>query len=78
MLALLFMTKLSAFLEADGGRLRCAEIRIEETPTNTVVFTGDPADFLPEPAEAYNRPPWWRRPDMTINDLDLGPPVPVS
>lgn len=69
MLALLFMTKLGAFLDADGGRLRCAEIRIEETPTNTVAFAGDPANFLPERAETCNRPPWWRRPDMMINDL---------
>ena len=70
MLALCFMTKLDAFLEHDGLRLRCAEVRIEETPTNTVAFAGNPTDFLPARAEAASRPPWWRRPDMSINDLD--------
>ena len=60
------MAKLGAFLAADGGVLRCTEIGIEETPTNSVTFDGDPADFLP----AGCRPdPWWRRPDMSINDL---------
>jgi 6-pyruvoyltetrahydropterin/6-carboxytetrahydropterin synthase len=34
------MSKLNAFLTADGGRLSCVEIRIEETPTNAVVFSG--------------------------------------
>jgi len=62
MLAACFMAKISAFLAADGGRLVCAEVSIEETPTNTVTFTGDPAAFLP--AEG-----WWNRADRTINDL---------
>lgn len=69
MLAACFMAKLGAFLEEDGGRLRCIEVRIEETPTNAVTFAGDPADFLPSPAPG-NRLPWWRRPDMGISDLD--------
>jgi 6-pyruvoyltetrahydropterin/6-carboxytetrahydropterin synthase len=65
-LACCMMAKLNAFLAADGGRLACAEIRIEETPTNAVTFDGDPAAFLPRAA----RPdPWWRRADMSINDL---------
>jgi 6-pyruvoyltetrahydropterin/6-carboxytetrahydropterin synthase len=65
-LACCMMAKLSAFLAADGGRLVCAEIRIEETPTNTVTFGGDPADFLPETRPAVA---WWNRADMTINDI---------
>jgi 6-pyruvoyltetrahydropterin/6-carboxytetrahydropterin synthase len=68
LLAACFMAKLNAFLADDGGRLRCAEVTIEETPTNTVVFAGDPADALPE-RTGRNRTPWWRRPDMSINDL---------
>jgi 6-pyruvoyltetrahydropterin/6-carboxytetrahydropterin synthase len=66
MLACCMMTKLEAFLAADGGRLSCAEIRIEETPTNTVIFDGNPAHYLPACDGAA---PWWQRADMTINDL---------
>jgi 6-pyruvoyltetrahydropterin/6-carboxytetrahydropterin synthase len=65
-LACCMMAKLSAFLEADGGRLACAEIRIEETPTNAVTFGGDPAAFLPSTGQSSS---WWCRPDMSINDL---------
>ncbi|MBE9605534.1 6-carboxytetrahydropterin synthase [Acetobacteraceae bacterium H6797] len=67
-LALCMMSKLNAFLAADGGRLACAAIRIEETPTNTVTFEGDPAAYLPPVAEAR---PWWLRADMSISDLLL-------
>lgn len=64
MLACCMMAKLNAFLADDGGRLVCAEIRLEETPTNTVTFAGDPLAFLPQTASA-----WWLRADMSINDL---------
>ncbi|TCZ63521.1 6-pyruvoyl trahydropterin synthase family protein [Roseicella aquatilis] len=63
MLAALFMAKLNAFLAADGGRLACVHLAIEETPTNTVTFAGDPLGVLPV------RDGWWRRPDSSINDL---------
>ncbi|MCK8783277.1 6-carboxytetrahydropterin synthase [Roseomonas sp. NAR14] len=66
-LCCLFMAKLNAFLAADGGRLRCAALRIEETPTNAVSFDGDPLAMLPEAAPGFL--PWWRRPDLSINDL---------
>jgi 6-pyruvoyltetrahydropterin/6-carboxytetrahydropterin synthase len=68
LLACCMMAKLNAFLAADGGRLLCREIRIEETPTNCVTFDGDPLAFLPRTARAA---PWWSRPDMTINDLGI-------
>jgi len=48
MLAACFMAKLNAFLAKDGSDLRCVEVVVEETPTNTVTFAGDPADVLPE------------------------------
>lgn len=64
LLACLFAAKLGAFLAADGGRLACAGLEIEETPTNTVAFAGDPLEVLPV------RHGWWRRADMSINDLD--------
>lgn len=71
LLAACFMAKLNAFLADDGGRLRCVELTIEETPTNAVVFTGDPVDALPDVA-CGNRAPWWYRADMSINDLAPG------
>ena len=69
MLAACFKAKLNAFLEDDGSRLRCVEVRVEETPTNAVTFSGNPADFLPDRAVGDNRPAWWRRADTSINDL---------
>ena len=64
----LMMAKLGAFLAADGGLLRCVEIRLEETPTNSVVFDGDPLAMLPVPDAVLQH--WWHRPDMSINDPD--------
>ena len=63
-LACCLMSKCNAFLAADGARLRCTEISLEETPTNTVRFDGDPDEWLPVPG---NR--WWRRADASVNDL---------
>ena len=65
LLAVLFKAKLEAFLLVAGGRLACAEIAIEETPTNKVVFSGAVADALP--VCAGDR--WWSRADSAINDL---------
>lgn len=67
-LAVCMMAKIGALLAADGGRLVCAEIRIEETPTNAVVFSGDPAEFLPVVGHAL---PWWGRADMAINNFQV-------
>ena len=66
MLAACMMAKLNALLAADGGKLRCVHIQIEETPTNTVMFEGDPLLVLPTATPAGA---WWLRADMTINDL---------
>ncbi|MBS0964962.1 6-pyruvoyl trahydropterin synthase family protein [Acetobacter okinawensis] len=62
----LLMAKINAFLVAEGGVLYCSELSIEETPTNTVSFAGDPADFIPNTdiGQAY----WWNRADMSIAD----------
>jgi 6-pyruvoyltetrahydropterin/6-carboxytetrahydropterin synthase len=67
-LACCMMAKLNAFLALDGGRLICTEVRIDETPTNTVTFSGDPRAFLPPVQEASS---WWSRGDMSINDLPV-------
>jgi 6-pyruvoyltetrahydropterin/6-carboxytetrahydropterin synthase len=66
LLAVLFKAKLECFLAAEGGRLACAEIAIEETPTNKVVFSGAVTDALPA-GETGDR--WWARADASINDL---------
>jgi 6-pyruvoyltetrahydropterin/6-carboxytetrahydropterin synthase len=70
MLAACFMAKLNAFLQDDDSGLRCVEVAIEETPTNSVIFAGDPAEVLPERQAAANRPNWWWRADASINDFD--------
>lgn len=72
-LAVCMMTKLNAFLAADGARLYCASIRIDETPTNTVTFEGDAKAFLPRSEVGR---PWWTRADMSINDVNLLAPSP--
>src|SRR5690606_27191851 len=46
-LAACSMAKLSAFLRADGGRLECVELSVEETPTNRVTLAGPAAAVLP-------------------------------
>jgi 6-pyruvoyltetrahydropterin/6-carboxytetrahydropterin synthase len=68
LLAVCMMAKLNSLLAADGGRLVCTSIRIDETPTNSVIFDGDSAACLP--CIPLNRCSWWRRADMSINDLE--------
>ena len=72
-LAACFMAKLNAFLRADGGRLECVELSVEETPTNRVTLSAPAADVLPLRATAPDFAPWWERADMSINDLVVEP-----
>ena len=65
-LAACFWLKLSAFIAADALPFRLVEVRIEETPTNTVVVNRDTFD----PATCGLRPGAWPlRADMSINDF---------
>ncbi|MBT5187014.1 MAG: 6-carboxytetrahydropterin synthase [Kordiimonadaceae bacterium] len=68
-LAALFYSKINAFLKAEDLNVRCTKVEIEETPTNTVIFHGDPNKAIT--VATYDGPerPWWQRPDMSINDL---------
>ena len=66
LMACLMMAKLGAFLAAEGDVLRCAEVRLEETPTNCVLFDGDPRSLLPVPRPAEQC--WWHRADMSVAD----------
>lgn len=63
-LAACFWLKLQAFLTVDGLPFDVAEVRVEETPTNTVVLSAFDADACGLPKHA-----WPRRPDMSINDF---------
>jgi 6-pyruvoyltetrahydropterin/6-carboxytetrahydropterin synthase len=74
-LAACMMAKLNAFLATDGGHLVCASIRVDETPTNTVTFEGEPEAVLPRPLLER---PWWTRADMSISDLDALSPSPAN
>lgn len=65
-LAACFWLKLSAFVAADKLPFSVSEVRIEETPTNTVVLTRDTFD----PATCGLRSTAWPwRADMSINDF---------
>ena len=74
MLAACFAAKANAILADEGLDLRCARVELEETPTNSVIFEGDPAAVLPAGRGAR----WWWRPDMSINDLPPRRPHAVS
>lgn len=65
-LAACFWLKLSAFIAADALPFTLREVRIEETPTNTVALTADTFDAATcgLRADAW---PW--RADMSINDF---------
>lgn len=67
LLCALLAHKCQTFLDADETGLRVARLTIEETPTNTVVFEGDPREAIPERALAATRDgsAWWARADQS-------------
>lgn len=71
LLAACFMSKINAILQDQGLDVRCQKIEVVETPTNSVTFSGNPEQVIC--TDQYDGPdtPWWQRPDMSINDLDL-------
>ncbi len=59
------MAKLQAILNINAPDLVCVEFELEETPTNTVLLSGQNA-FKPHlPQGDY----WFYRPDNSVNDL---------
>ena len=70
-LAACFYAKVNAFLSNEGIKMHCQQVEIEETPTNSVIFSGDPDRVIS--TAHYEGPliPWWKRPDMSINDLEF-------
>jgi 6-pyruvoyltetrahydropterin/6-carboxytetrahydropterin synthase len=65
-LAACFWLKLSAFIADDGLPFAVREVRIEETPTNTVIVTRETFDPATCGLRAHAWP--WRA-DMSINDF---------
>lgn len=65
-LAACFWLKLAAFLDLDGLPFEIAQVRVEETPTNTVILTRETFDPLECGLEMGR---WPYRADMSINDL---------
>lgn len=61
-----YFLKLSAFLAADELPFDVSEIRVEETPTNSVILTRDLFDAETCGLDANA---WPRRPDMSINEF---------
>lgn len=60
LMAALLASKCQAMLDDEGLPLRCARVRLDETPTNSVVFEGDPRAVIPQ---VPGLTPWWTRPD---------------
>jgi 6-pyruvoyltetrahydropterin/6-carboxytetrahydropterin synthase len=65
-LAACFFLKASAFLDDDGLPFTVREVRVEETPTNTVVVSRDNFDSSTCGLRATA---WPYRADMSINDF---------
>jgi len=70
-LAALFLSKINIILKDQGLGIHCHRIEIEETPTNTVAFSGNPDDVICTDQYENGDRRWWKRADMSINDLDL-------
>ncbi|WP_374572840.1 6-pyruvoyl tetrahydropterin synthase family protein [Phenylobacterium sp.] len=65
-LAVAFLLKLTAFLEADGGVFAAERVAIQETPTNRVVLSAD--DWAAH-GGGWAPGAWARRADPSLNDL---------
>lgn len=68
-LAACFFSKINAFLKDEGINMKCIRVDVEETPTNTVTFKGDPDVAISLGEYVGPDTPWWQRADMSINDL---------
>lgn len=71
LLAACFMSKINALLLEQELAVRCRKVEIAETPTNSVIFIGDPGQVICTDHYDSAESSWWQRPDMSINDLDF-------
>tara|TARA_B100001248_G_scaffold261746_1_gene254047 strand:- start:52087 stop:52602 length:516 start_codon:yes stop_codon:yes gene_type:complete len=62
-LAVLFKAKLAAFLDELKEDYYVTSMKIEETPTNAVVFDGNPQNYIDE--NKIDTEKWWLKADMS-------------
>jgi 6-pyruvoyltetrahydropterin/6-carboxytetrahydropterin synthase len=62
-IAVTFKSKFQTFLNEVDPDLVCTNIIIDETQTNSISFSGNPAEHLPSGTF------WWNRADFSTNDL---------
>ena len=62
-LAVLFKAKLEAFLNAVDGNFYVTQVKIEETPTNSVCFAGKPDAYIH--AYKIHTEHWWHKADYS-------------
>lgn len=62
-IAATFKSKFQTFLNEIDTNLVCTNIIIDETQTNSISFSGNPAEHLPSGTF------WWNRADFSTNDL---------
>jgi 6-pyruvoyltetrahydropterin/6-carboxytetrahydropterin synthase len=67
MIAVAFKAKLESTLKDENLPLTCSSLRIQETQTNAIVFSGLSEEVLKLPGDPLHF--WWNRADMTFNDL---------
>ena len=67
MVSVILKAKLESFLRDEDVPLDCVSVRIGETPTNGMLFTGNPADHLPKTEKLGEK--WWQRSDTSTNDM---------
>lgn len=67
MVAMTFMSKFDCFLKEVDPNLYCSSVVIDETQTNTIRFSGNPQEHLPQSQNPSDF--WWNRADLSINDL---------
>lgn len=68
MVAITFMSKFNQFLNEVDPDLYCTSIVIDETQTNTIRFSGNPQEHLPQSQNPKEF--WWNRSDFSISDLN--------
>jgi 6-pyruvoyltetrahydropterin/6-carboxytetrahydropterin synthase len=66
-LSVLFKAKLEAFLKESQLGLYCKSVRIDETATNSIIFSGHTHHYLPEDPTSLSY--WWNRSDFSTHDL---------
>ena len=67
MVAVVLKAKLETFLKGGNLPITCHKLILNETQTNGIICTDDPAIHLPQPDNGIT--PWWLRNDFSTNDF---------